>query len=79
MKASGKLRVALISLALGLAFSLNAGYAFGQDVGADVGGGAGIFRAKNPEAKKKPKTAGTSTKPSGRNSRNTSAGVADKI
>ena len=79
MKASGKLRVALISLALGLAFSLNAGYAFGQDVGADVGGGAGIFRAKNPEAKKKPKTAGTSTKPSGRSSRNTSAGVADKI
>ena len=79
MKASGKLRVALISLALGLAFSLNAGYAFGQDVGADVGGGAGIFRAKNPEAKKKPKTPGTSTKPTGRSSRNTSAGVADKI
>ena len=24
----------------------------GQDVGADVGGGAGIFRAKNPETKK---------------------------
>ena len=29
--------------------------ALGQDVGADVGGGAGIFRAKNPEARRRPK------------------------
>jgi len=36
----------------------------GQDVGADVGGGAGIFRAKNPEAKKKP--AATTAKPGSR-------------
>ncbi len=36
----------------------------GQDVGADVGGGAGIFRAKNPEAKKKPGT--TTAKPGSR-------------
>jgi len=39
-----------------------------QDVGADVGGGAGIFRAKNPETKKnavKPTTTGT--KPPSRN------------
>jgi tetratricopeptide (TPR) repeat protein len=34
--------------------------AFAQDVGADVGAGAGIFRARNPETKKSPKpTAGT--------------------
>lgn len=39
--------------------------AFAQDVGADVGAGAGIFRAKNPETKKSAKpTAGT--KPPGR-------------
>jgi tetratricopeptide (TPR) repeat protein len=33
--------------------SLFACNAFGQDVGAEVGGGAGIFRAKNPETKKR--------------------------
>jgi tetratricopeptide (TPR) repeat protein len=55
--------------------------ALGQDVGADVGGGAGIFRPKNPEAKKR------STKPapivrrgsSARRSGATSANVADSI
>jgi len=39
----------LISAAL----SLSGICALGQDVGADVGGGAGIFRPKNPEAKKR--------------------------
>jgi len=57
------LRVAVLSLAavclsLGAAARVSA-----QDVGADVGGGAGIFRARNPETKKKP---GTTTKPTGR-------------
>ncbi len=57
------LRAAALSLAacclsLGAVASVSA-----QDVGADVGGGAGIFRAKNPETKKKP---GTATKPAGR-------------
>jgi tetratricopeptide (TPR) repeat protein len=57
------LRVAALSLAsfclsLGAVASVSA-----QDVGADVGGGAGIFRAKNPETKKKP---GTATKPPSR-------------
>ena len=36
-----------------------------QDVGGDVGGGAGIFRAKNPETKKTTKP-GTGTKPANR-------------
>src|SRR5262249_45975946 len=44
--------------------------AVAQDVGADIGGGAGIFRAKNPEAKKKSTkpttTTGTTGKPSNR-------------
>jgi tetratricopeptide (TPR) repeat protein len=39
---------------------------YGQDVGADVGGGAGIFRAKNPETKKTPTKPGTGTKPASR-------------
>src|SRR5215208_4217938 len=57
------LRVAVLSLAavflsLGAAANVSA-----QDVGADVGGGAGIFRSRNPETKKKP---GTTTKPTGR-------------
>ena len=57
------LRVAALSFAalclnLGAAASISA-----QDVGGDISGGAGIFRAKNPETKKK---AGTATKPAGR-------------
>jgi tetratricopeptide (TPR) repeat protein len=62
MGANAILRAALlVSAALGLSLSV-AVVAPAQDVGADVGG-AGIFRAKNPETKKKgPGT--TSTKPS---------------
>jgi len=50
---------AALCLSLGIATSV-----FAQDVGSDLGAGAGIFRAKNPEAKKKPAT--TTTKPAGR-------------
>jgi hypothetical protein len=53
MRANAILRAAfLISAALFLNFSI-AGRALGQDVGGDVGG-ASIFRARNPETKKKP-------------------------
>jgi tetratricopeptide (TPR) repeat protein len=52
------LSLAAFCLSLGAVASVSA-----QDVGADVGGGAGIFRAKNPETKKKP---GTATKPASR-------------
>src|SRR5215218_5807879 len=37
-----------------------------QDVGGGVGGGAGIFRAKNPETKKGGAKTGTGTKPATR-------------
>ena len=37
-----------------------------QDVGGDVGGGAGIFRAKNPETKKSATKPGTGAKPANR-------------
>ena len=47
-----------LCLGLGAAASVSA-----QDVGGDISGGAGIFRAKNPETKKKP---GTTTKPANR-------------
>jgi len=60
MRPNAILRAAAVSFA---ALCLSLGIAtnvFGQDVGGGVGGGAGIFRAKNPEAKKKP---ATSTKP----------------
>jgi tetratricopeptide (TPR) repeat protein len=60
MKANASLRaVCLISAVLCFSF-LVAGRALAQDVGSDVGGSAGIFRAKNPETKKK----GATTKPS---------------
>jgi tetratricopeptide (TPR) repeat protein len=55
--------------------------ALGQDVGADVGGGAGIFRPKNPEAKKRSNRPapvvrrGSTTRTSGA----TSAALADRI
>lgn len=60
MRANAMLRaVCLISA---LCFSLSmAGRVLAQDVGADVGGS--VFRAKNPETKKK-STATTTTKPS---------------
>ena len=48
MSTKAILRVMVLSLVAGAT-------AFGQDVGADVGAGAGIFRAKNPETKKSPK------------------------
>ena len=77
------LRAVLISTAFCLGFSLFTLSARGQDVGADVGGGAGIFRAKNPETKRanKPGTPGTkpSSKTPSRSTRATSASVADRV
>ena len=42
-----------------VALFLGAGTALAQDVGAEVGGGAGIFRPKNPETKKRTTKPGT--------------------
>ncbi len=53
MSASSLYRTVLAFITLAVAFSIG-GDAFGQDVGVDVGGGAGIFRPKNPETKKRP-------------------------
>ncbi len=74
MKAYAMLRAALTFFALCLSLLLTGTVALGQDVGADVGGGAGIFRPRNPETKKgaaKPLTPVTkpSTRPGPRSSR----------
>ena len=80
MRGNAILRAAvLIAAALCLTLSVSA-LVFAQDVGADVGGGAGIFRAKNPETKKAAKTTGA--KPTGRStptSRAKSSAVAERI
>ena len=67
MRANTILRTAVLSSA-GLCLSLGMVSAvLAQDVGVDVGGGAGIFRAKNPETKKSgTKSATTGTKPGNR-------------
>lgn len=54
----------------------------GQDVGADVGGGAGIFRAKNPETKKrtsKPSTPVTKRGSPSRTAAPTTPTIEDRI
>ena len=80
MRANAILRaVVLSSAALCLSLSASA-LVFAQDVGADVGGGAGIFRAKNPETKKAAKPTGA--KPAGKStatSRAKTSAVAERI
>jgi tetratricopeptide (TPR) repeat protein len=74
MSTKAILRVMVLSLVAGAT-------AFGQDVGADVGAGAGIFRAKNPETKKSPKTT-AGTKPPSRTTgpaRPTRSNVAERV
>ena len=66
MKDFAMVRSILMVAALGLGLMLfSAPVAKGQAVGADVGGGAGIFRPKNPETRKRTgKPATPVTKPS---------------
>src|ERR1043165_2966553 len=64
MSTNATLRAAILSLAA-LCLSLwTVSSVQAQDIGGGIGGGAGIFRAKNPETKKSgPKTTTTGTKP----------------
>jgi len=79
MKAPGIPRAIFLSTVLVFGLFLCAVGALAQDVGADVGGGAGIFRPKNPETKRKtPRTPSTGTKPANR-PKPTAAGVADRV
>jgi tetratricopeptide (TPR) repeat protein len=79
MRASSVFRLALTFVGVSLGLTFAGVCARGQDVGADVGGGAGIFRPKNPEIKKRtgrttPVRRGT-TRPSGA----TGAAVNDRV
>ena len=53
MKPVSSFRLVFLLIALSVCLSLGGIVATAQDVGADVGGGAGIFRPKNPETKKR--------------------------
>lgn len=84
MKALRMLRVVLLFGAVCFGLCLSQSEAIGQDVGTDIGGGAGIFRPKNPEAKKKTTktgTAATGTKSANRGTGRTkaSAAVAERV
>src|SRR6185369_10029863 len=66
MRTNAILRAVFLTFAaLGLTLASFA-LVFAQDVGADVGGGAGIFRAKNPETKKNATKPTPGAKPTGR-------------
>ncbi len=70
MKAHAMVRAVLVFAGLCLSLSFSASSASGQDVGADVGGGAGLFRPKNPETKKRAtRPAATTGKPTTASSR----------
>lgn len=81
MRASSTIRMVLVFVVLSLCFSLAGVWALGQDVGADVGGAAGIFRPKNPEAKKRTGRSAPVTKrgPAARSTGATSAGLEDRV
>ena len=53
MRASSIVRASISFIALSFCLAAAGVDARGQDVGVDVGGGAGIFRPKNPETKKR--------------------------
>jgi tetratricopeptide (TPR) repeat protein len=63
MRACSIVRVSSLLVAVSFCLMAVGPSARGQDVGADVGGGAGIFRPKNPETKKRsPRPTSTAAK-----------------
>lgn len=80
MRASLVFRSILAFVGLSLGLTLAGVCAMGQDVGADVGGGAGIFRPKNPEIKKRTgRTAPVTRRGTPRPSGATGAAVNDRV
>jgi len=79
MKSSSIFRsvIAVVSLCVGL--SCAGVLALGQDVGSDVIGGAGIFRPKNPEAKKRTVRTPTTRRGTGTRTTGTNPTGEDKI
>ena len=70
--------VVSVSAALGLSLSV-AAVALGQDVGSDVVVGAGIFRPKNPETKKKGGTKPPAANRAGTRTTGAAARVAERV
>lgn len=78
MRANAKLRGGgLFVVALCFVFSVSAAQALAQDVGADVGGG--VFRAKNPETKKKANKPGATPGKPGARATGSNRGKANNV
>src|SRR6188472_1202092 len=79
MRVNAMVRAAfLFGAAVSLSLSL-ADRALGQDVGSDVGGGAGIFRAKNPETTKKGSKPSATSKPGTRPAAKPNSHTAERV
>lgn len=81
MRASSSFRFISLFFVISVGLSIANLRALGQDVGAELGGAAGIFRPKNPETKKrtvKP-SAGTRRGSVSRTSGSSTAGVAERV
>ena len=80
MKANTVLRAVLFLAVLCLGLTVFVTQVPAQDVGAEVGGGAGIFRPSNPKTKKKTtKPTTTGTKPSGRTTRTSRVNNSERV
>jgi tetratricopeptide (TPR) repeat protein len=85
MKSYVMLRTGFVAVGVCLCVCLGFEGVRGQDVGAEVGGGAGIFRAKNPETKKRttkpltPVTKPGTNRPPSRSNRPSAANLEDRI
>ena len=79
MRGSSIFRSVFVFVSLFVALFLAGVCALGQDVGADVIGGAGIFRPKNPEAKKRTVRTTTTRRGSGTRTTGTNTAAEDKI
>ena len=80
MRASSIFRILFLSIALSACVSLAGISATGQNVGADIGGGAGIFRPKNPETKRRAgKSSGTKRGSTSRSSGAASVSIDERV
>ncbi len=81
MRVSSTFRIMLLFVALSLGLSIAGVCALGQDVGAELGGAAGIFRPRNPETKKRTSKPSPVTRRGSvsRTAATTNAGVEERV
>src|SRR5258705_3530833 len=79
MRASSIFRAVFAVFTLSAVLAFVGVCALGQDVGSDVIGGAGIFRPKNPESKKRTVRTTTTRRRTTTRTTGASAGSEDKI